>query len=143
MRRKSQISVIKPGQILRQNRMFERVIPVEQGSDWLQCDRPLHNAGGRHLAATFGLERSEGRVNKVCQITANLRRAHPVLILENGASILTMVARAARWRGHRIRQNVQHRNRPDSQTFRDSIRAAYYPEYERLPPWLRSSRRRR
>ena len=66
----------------------------------------------------------KGGVDKLCQITAKLRRGNPVLILEKGSEILTMVNRAAHRLGHRIGQNVQRRNRPDSQRFRESIRAA-------------------
>jgi putative sigma-54 modulation protein len=72
----------------------------------------------------FDLNGPKGGIDKICQITANLRRANAVLILEKGVGILTMVNRAARRLGHRIGQNVQRRNRPDSQRFRESIRAA-------------------
>jgi putative sigma-54 modulation protein len=66
----------------------------------------------------------KGGVDKLCQITANLSRGNPVLILEKGTEILSMVNRAARRLGHRIGRNVQRRHRPDLQRFRESIRAA-------------------
>ena len=66
----------------------------------------------------------KGGVDKLCQITAKLTGGRPVLILERGSEMLTTVNRAARRLGHRIGQNVQRRNRPDSQRFRESIRAA-------------------
>jgi putative sigma-54 modulation protein len=66
----------------------------------------------------------KGGVDKLCQITANFSRGNPVLILEKGSEILTMVNQAARRLEHRIGRNVQRRNRPDSQRFRESIRAA-------------------
>ena len=66
----------------------------------------------------------KGGVDKLCQITANLSRGNPVLILEKGSEILTTVHRAARGLGHRIGRNVQRRNRPDPQRFRESIRVA-------------------
>jgi putative sigma-54 modulation protein len=64
----------------------------------------------------------KGGVDKVCQITAKLSRGKPVLILEKGSKMLTTVNRAARRLGHRIGRNVQRQKRPDSQTFRASIR---------------------
>jgi len=64
----------------------------------------------------------KGGVDKVCQITAKLSRGKPVLILERGSKMLTTVNRAARRLGHRIGRNVQRQKRPDSQTFRASIR---------------------
>jgi len=64
----------------------------------------------------------KGGVDKVCQITAKLSRGKPVLILEKGSKMLTTVNRAARRLGHRIGRNVQRQKRPDSQTFRESIR---------------------
>lgn len=70
------------------------------------------------------LNGAKGGVDKLCQITAYFRRGNPVLILEKGSETLTVVNRAARRLGHRIGQNVQRRNRPDSQDFRESIRAA-------------------
>ena len=66
----------------------------------------------------------KGGVDKLCQITADISRGNSVLILEKGSKILTTVNRAARRLGHRIGQNVQRRNRPDPQRFRESIRAA-------------------
>ena len=66
----------------------------------------------------------KGGVDKLCQITANLSRGNPVLILEKGTEILSMVNRAARRLGHRIGRNIQRRRRPDLQRFRESIRAA-------------------
>jgi putative sigma-54 modulation protein len=66
----------------------------------------------------------KGGVDKLCQITANLSRGNPVLILEQGSEILTTVNRAAHRLGHRIGRAVQRENRPDSRRFRQSIRTA-------------------
>ena len=66
----------------------------------------------------------KGGVDKLCQITANLSRGNPVLILEKGTDILSMVNRAASRVGHRIGRNLQHRRRPDLRRFHESIRAA-------------------
>ena len=66
----------------------------------------------------------KGGVDKLCQITANLRRGNPVFMLEKGSDLLTTVNRAARRIGHLIGRTVQRRNRADSQTFRKSIRVA-------------------
>jgi putative sigma-54 modulation protein len=66
----------------------------------------------------------KGGVDKLCQITASLRRGNPVLILERGSKILTTVNRAARRLGHRIGRDVQRQNRPNQQRFRESIRVA-------------------
>jgi putative sigma-54 modulation protein len=72
----------------------------------------------------------KGGVDKLCQITARFSRGNPVQILERGSKILTTVNRAARRLGHRIGRHIQRRNRPDSQTFRKSIRG--------VPPDLRT-----
>jgi putative sigma-54 modulation protein len=64
----------------------------------------------------------KGGVDKLCQISASLRRGNPVLILEKGSEILTAVHRAARRLGHRVGLNVQRRKRSNSQNFRESIR---------------------
>jgi hypothetical protein len=66
----------------------------------------------------------KGGVDKLCQITANLTRGNPLLILEEGYEILSMVNRAAHRLGHRIARTLQRRRRPDLQKFRESIRAA-------------------
>ena len=66
----------------------------------------------------------KGGVDKLCQITANLSRGNPVLILEKGTEILSMVNRAASRVGHRIGRNLQYQRRPDLRRFHESIRAA-------------------
>jgi putative sigma-54 modulation protein len=66
----------------------------------------------------------KGGVDKLCQITANLGRGSPVLILEKGTEIFSMAHRAACRLGHRIGRNIQRRRRPDLQRFRESIRVA-------------------
>jgi hypothetical protein len=48
-----------------------------------------------------------GGVDKLCQITADLRRRRPVLILEKGEDLLATVNRAARRLSYRIGRTIQ------------------------------------
>lgn len=51
-----------------------------------------------------------GGTDKLCQITADVRGARPVLILERGDDLLAVVNRAARRLGYRIGRSI-HRGR--------------------------------
>lgn len=69
----------------------------------------------------------KGGVDKLCQITANLRgRSNPVLILERGPEILPAVTRAAHRLANRIGERIRRRNRPTARRFRATVRAAAY-----------------
>ena len=48
-----------------------------------------------------------GGVDKLCQITADLRRRMPVLILEKGENLLATVNRATRRLSYRIGKTIQ------------------------------------
>jgi ribosome-associated translation inhibitor RaiA len=48
-----------------------------------------------------------GGVDKLCQITADMRGTMPVLILEKGDDLLATVNRAARRLGYRIGRRIQ------------------------------------
>jgi ribosome-associated translation inhibitor RaiA len=66
----------------------------------------------------------KGGVDKLCQITANLRgRGKPIAILEKGTDILPAVYRATRRLRNRIAGSVQRRNRPVARRFRATVRA--------------------
>lgn len=65
----------------------------------------------------------KGGVDKLCQITANLRgRSKPILILEKAAEILPAVYRATRRLGNRLAKSIQQRNRPVARRFRATVR---------------------
>jgi putative sigma-54 modulation protein len=54
----------------------------------------------------------KGGVDKLCQITATLRRGNPVLILEKGSGILPTVNRALGRLGHSIGRSIERWKRP-------------------------------
>jgi putative sigma-54 modulation protein len=54
----------------------------------------------------------KGGVDKLCQITAVLKRGKPVLILERGAEILPTINRALDRVGHSIGRSIQRWKRP-------------------------------
>ena len=69
----------------------------------------------------------KGGVDKLCQITANLRgRSNPILILEKATEILPAVNRAAHRLGNRIGGRIRRRRRPVARRFRATVRAAAY-----------------
>jgi putative sigma-54 modulation protein len=64
-----------------------------------------------------------GGVDKLCQITADLRGTRPVLILERGKGLLAVVNRAARRLGYRIGRNIHRRRASGAPEYRATIRA--------------------
>jgi putative sigma-54 modulation protein len=69
----------------------------------------------------------KGGVDKLCQITANLRgRSNPVLILERATEILPAVSRAVHRLGNRIGARIRRRKGPEARRFRATVRAASY-----------------
>ena len=96
-----------------------------------QLDRTITFAVDRygswidHVAVYLAdLNGPRGGVDKLCQITADLRGTRPVLILERGDNLLAMVNRAARRLGYRIGRNIDRRRTPGAREYRKSIRAA-------------------
>jgi putative sigma-54 modulation protein len=74
-----------------------------------------------HLADLNG---PRGGVDKVCQMTAELKGAEPILILEKGGNVLVMVNRAARRLGYRIGNKIDRLRTPGAREYHTSIRAA-------------------
>jgi len=69
----------------------------------------------------------KGGVDKLCQITANLRgRSNRVLILERATEILPAVHRAIHRLGNRIGARIRRRKRPEARRFRATVHAAAY-----------------
>ncbi len=65
-----------------------------------------------------------GGVDKLCQITAKVRGAAPVMILEKGDGLLAAVNRAA-WRlGYRIGRRVHRGRIAGAPEHRETVRAA-------------------
>lgn len=54
----------------------------------------------------------KGGVDKICQITADLDRGNPVLILEKGSEIELMVNRAVTRLSYRVGRKLQRRRQP-------------------------------
>ena len=54
----------------------------------------------------------KGGVDKLCQITATLRRGNPVMILERGSEIVPTVNRALGRLGHSIGRTIERWKRP-------------------------------
>jgi ribosome-associated translation inhibitor RaiA len=54
----------------------------------------------------------KGGVDKICQITANLKRGKPVMILERGSEILPSVNRALGRLGHSVSRSIQRLKKP-------------------------------
>jgi putative sigma-54 modulation protein len=65
-----------------------------------------------------------GGVDKLCQITAEVRGAKPVMILEKGDDLLAAVSRAARRLGYRIGRRVHRRRMAGAPEHRGTIREA-------------------
>ena len=63
-----------------------------------------------------------GGVDKLCQITADLRGAEPVRILETGVDVIAVVNRAVRRLGYRIGRCVHRRRIAGSPEHRATIR---------------------
>lgn len=65
-----------------------------------------------------------GGVDKLCQLTAELRGAAPVTILEKGANLETVINRAARRLGYRAGRRLDRRRVAGAPEHRATIRAA-------------------
>jgi len=65
-----------------------------------------------------------GGVDKRCQITADVRGARPVMILETGDDLLAVVNRASRRLGYRIGRRVHRRRTAGAPEYRGTIRVA-------------------
>ena len=65
-----------------------------------------------------------GGVDKLCQITADMRGAQPVIILEKGVDVLAVVNRAVRRLGYRIGRRVHRERIAGAPEHRATIRAA-------------------
>lgn len=96
-----------------------------------KLERSIETAVDRHRSRIdrisvylADLNGPRGGVDKLCQITADIRGARPVLILERGDDLLTVVNRAARRLGYRVARNVQRWRTPHVREYRRSIRAA-------------------
>ena len=68
----------------------------------------------------------KGGVDKLCQLTAILRRSEPVVIVEKGDRVVPMVNRAVRRLAYRVGRKVQ-RLRPATRRDRASVRTAVFP----------------
>ncbi len=78
---------------------------------------------GRISVYLSDLNGPRGGVDKLCQITADIRGALPVLILERGSDLQTVVSRAARRLGYRIGRQTQHQRMPNQREYRATIRS--------------------
>lgn len=54
----------------------------------------------------------KGGVDKLCQITATLKRGKPVMILERGADLVATINRALGRLGHSLGRNIQRAKKP-------------------------------
>lgn len=82
-----------------------------------QVERSIEFAVDRHKSRIDrisvylnDLNGPRGGVDKLCQITADIRGARPVLILERGDDLQAVVSRAAKRLGYRISRHA-HRQR--------------------------------
>ena len=65
-----------------------------------------------------------GGVDKLCQITADVRGAQPVMILEKGVDVLAVINRAVRRLRYRIGRRVHRERIAGAPEHRATIRAA-------------------
>ena len=63
-----------------------------------------------------------GGIDKLCQITADVRGTRPVLILERGDDLAAIVNRAAQRLGYRIGRNIHRRRIAGAPEHRETIR---------------------
>ena len=96
-----------------------------------QIERSIEFAVDRHRSRidrisvyVSDLNGPRGGGDKVCQMTAEIRGARPVLILEKGDDLLGMVNRAARRLGYRIGRHTHRQRMPHQREYRSTIRAA-------------------
>ena len=78
-----------------------------------------------HVSVSLSdLNGPRGGVDKLCQMTADLNGAEPVLIVEKGDDLLRVVNRAARRLGYRVGRTIQRRRITGTRQYRTTIRAA-------------------
>jgi hypothetical protein len=115
--------------------MMEIVIRVRD-TDWNEdlrrkLERSIEFAMDRHKSRIdrisvylSDLNGPRGGVDKLCQITADIRGARPVLILEKGDDLEAVVNRAARRLSHRVGRRLHRLRAPYRREYRSTIRAA-------------------
>ena len=79
---------------------------------------------GRISIHLTDLNGPRGGVDKQCRITADVRGARPVTILETGDNLLAVVKRAARRLGYRVGRRVHRRRTAGAPEHRGTIRVA-------------------
>jgi hypothetical protein len=96
-----------------------------------QIERSIQFAAGRHRSRIrrisvylTDLNGPRGGADKLCQMTADIRGAQPVLILERGDDLLGVINRAARRLGYRIGRRTHRQRAPHQREYRSTIRAA-------------------
>lgn len=96
-----------------------------------QMRRTIEFAVDRHKNRVTGvsvyladLNGPRGGVDKLCQLTAEVRGARPVMIRETGADLEAVVRRAARRLGYRVGRRVDRNRVSNSPEHRATIRAA-------------------
>ena len=96
-----------------------------------QVERSIEFAVDRHRnridrisVYVSDLNGPRGGIDKLCQMTAYVRGTRPVLVLERGADLLTLMNRAARRLGYRLERRIHRRRTPGAREYRASIRAA-------------------
>jgi hypothetical protein len=94
-----------------------------------QVQRSINSAVDRHRNRIARISVSladvngpRGGVDKLCQITADVRGTKPVLISETGTDLLAAVGRATRRLGYRIGSNIARRRRSAAPNHRATIR---------------------
>ena len=109
-----------------------RVRNLEWGEELQQrVARIIEFAVDRHMVRIAGISvyladsnGPRGGVEKLCQITAELRGAEAVMILEKHTELMASVHRAARRLGYRIAQRVRRVRVAGSPEHRATVRAA-------------------
>ena len=96
-----------------------------------QLERSLEFAVNRHKdridrisISLTDLNGPRGGKDKLCHITAEVRGAKPVMILEQGDDLLAVIGRAARRLGYRIGRSVHRQRVAGAPEHRATIRAA-------------------
>ena len=96
-----------------------------------QVERSIDHAVDRHRnridrvsVYLTDLNGPRGGSDKLCHITADLRGVRPVLILETGDDLITVVNRAARRLGYRIGRSIHRGRVAGAPEHRATIRAA-------------------
>ena len=96
-----------------------------------EVERSIEYAVDRHrsridrvLVCLTDLNGPRGGSDKLCHITADVRGARPVLIVERGAELLAVVNRAVRRLGYRIGRSIHRRRVAGAPEHRATIRVA-------------------